>query len=148
MILIGALLLTAGAAKFGWDPDNVTSPLVTALGDLVAVPALLIVAVLLDDLEATTAIAIVLAVVSVSGMVLGWRAGRPSLRRILNESLPILIVALVLDLIAGVAVERQLDDFSAWPALLVMLPGFLSAAGAPGGWRSASPRQWRCECAP
>lgn len=133
VILIGALLLTAGAVRFGWDPDNVTSPLVTALGDLVTVPALLIVAAFVDDGSGVPALATVLAVLSVGGMIIGWRAGRPSLRRILNESIPILVLAIFLDLVAGVAVERQRSDFSEWPALLVMLPGFLSAAGALGG---------------
>lgn len=132
-ILVGALLLTAGAVRFGWDPDNVTSPLVTALGDLVTVPALLIVAVLVDDSGDLTIFAVILAAVSVAVTAVGWRAGRASFRRILNESMPILVVAIILDLIAGVAVERQIEDFAALPALLVLLPGFLSAAGALGG---------------
>jgi len=133
VILIGALLLTAGAVRFGWDPDNVTSPLVTALGDLLTVPALLLVAALVDSGSGVRGLAIALAVLSVVAMVVGWRAGRRSLRRILNESIPILVLAILLDLVAGVAVERQRSDFAAWPALLVMLPGFLAAAGALGG---------------
>jgi mgtE-like transporter len=133
VILVGALLLTAGAVRFGWDPDNVTSPLVTALGDLVTVPALLIVAAFVDDGSGVQVLAIALAAFSVAAMIVGWRAGRPSLRRILNESIPILVLAILLDLLAGVAVERQRSDFATWPALLVMLPGFLSAAGALGG---------------
>ena len=133
IILVGALLLTAGAVRFGWDPDNVTSPLVTAMGDLVTVPALLIVAALFNGGSAQEALAVALTVLAVGSMIVGWRAGRSSIRRILNESVPILVLAILLDLIAGVAVERQVSDFSAWPALLVMLPGFLSAAGALGG---------------
>ena len=30
--------LAAGTARFGWDPDNVMAPLVTAIGDLVTLP--------------------------------------------------------------------------------------------------------------
>ena len=64
------------------------------------------------------------------------------LRQIVLESLPVLIAAVVLSTLAGVAVEKQLAIFAALPALLVLEPAFVSSAGAlrrnplePGGDR-------------
>lgn len=48
-----------------------------------------------------------------------------------------LIVGILLDLVAGVTVERQLEAFGLFPALLVMLPAFLAVAGALGGTLSS-----------
>ena len=44
-----------------------------------------------------------------------------------------LAVAGVLDLVAGVTVEKRLDDLLAAEAVLVLLPAFLGTAGALGG---------------
>jgi len=41
-VLVTALGLTSGSVRFGWDPDNVTAPLVTAVGDVATVPALVL----------------------------------------------------------------------------------------------------------
>jgi mgtE-like transporter len=54
-------------------------------------------------------------------------------REIVRESMPVLVVALVLSTLAGVAVEKQLALFAALPALLVLQPAFVSSAGALGG---------------
>ena len=70
------------------------------------------------------------AVVAAAG---AWRLGRSSLRAILRESFPVLVVALVLDLAAGVIVEQQEVFLVRWPALLVLLPGYLAVGGALGG---------------
>ena len=49
------------------------------------------------------------------------------------ESLPILTLAGILDLIAGITIEKRLEDFLEFPVLLILLPGFLGTAGALGG---------------
>src|SRR5690606_24135113 len=54
-------------------------------------------------------------------------------RRIVAESLPVLVVACTVSALAGVAVEKRFESFATFPALLVVLPAFLSSAGALGG---------------
>jgi mgtE-like transporter len=65
--------------------------------------------------------------------VIGFRAGLPLLRRILTESLPVVLVAGLIDLVAGLTIEKRLTAFSELPALLVLVPPFLASAGAVGG---------------
>lgn len=136
-VLVTALGLTAGSVRFGWDPDNVTAPLVTAVGDVATVPALVLASAMVGrelPVAAVTTISVVAIPVAAFAVL---RAGRPGLRTILRESTPVLIVGIVLDLIAGVTVERQLGSFALFPALLVMLPAFLAVAGALGGTLSS-----------
>ncbi|MEM7095669.1 MAG: magnesium transporter [Actinomycetota bacterium] len=136
-VLVTALALTAGSVRFGWDPDNITAPLVTAVGDVATVPAL-VVASYLIGFDRTVGLIAIVGFASLPAILLAVvRRARASLRSILRESFPVLVIAIVLDLIAGVTVERQLDSFTRFPALLVMLPAFLAVAGALGGTLSS-----------
>ena len=48
VVLLAALGLTSGAVRYGWDLDNVTAPIVSTLGDVLTLPALLLATGLLD----------------------------------------------------------------------------------------------------
>lgn len=136
-VLVTALGLTAGSVRFGWDPDNVTAPLVTAVGDVATVPALVLASTLVGDrwpVLSVTSISLLAIPLAVYAVV---KVGRPGLKTILRESTPILIVGILLDIAAGITVESQLDSFALFPALLVLLPAFLAVAGALGGTLSS-----------
>lgn len=133
VVLGAALVLAAGSVRFGWDPDNVTAPLVTAIGDVATVPALLIAASLAGRQFVTTILGITLAVLACAILALGRWRGRSGLQVILRESMPVLVIAVILDLIAGITVEKRLESFVELPRLLVLLPAYLAAAGALGG---------------
>ncbi len=136
-VLVTALGLTAGSVRFGWDPDNVTAPLVTAVGDVATIPALVLASGIVGHEWPTLTITVVSVVAVPLAVLVVLRSGRPGLKTILRESTPVLIVGILLDLVAGVTVERQLGSFSRFPALLVMFPAFLAVAGALGGTLSS-----------
>lgn len=136
-VVVTALALTAGSVRFGWDPDNVTAPLVTAVGDVATVPALVLAAGLVGQTVTSRFITVISFVLIPIMAVWIVRLGRSGLKTILRESTPVLLVGIMLDLIAGATVERQLESFSRFPALLVLLPAFLAVAGALGGTLSS-----------
>ncbi len=72
-------------------------------------------------------------VLTVVALVVSLRSPLALLVRILRESIPILFLAGLVSTLAGVAIEKRLTTFTALPALLVLLPGHLSTAGALGG---------------
>ena len=133
LILAITLLLASGSVRFGWDLDNVVSPLVTATSDVVSLPALVLAASLARVDGVTPIVAAALVVVAVGGLVWGLATQAGLLRGIVRESVPILVFAGLLDLIAGITIEKRLEDFLEFPVLLVLLPGFLGTAGALGG---------------
>jgi mgtE-like transporter len=55
------------------------------------------------------------------------------LRRIIIESAPILVIAGLIDCLAGVAIQKRPELFSTFPALWVLVPTFLEDSGALGG---------------
>lgn len=132
-VMAATLGLAAGAVRFGWDLDNVTAPLVSTLGDVLTLPALFIATGLLGYHLLTPSLAVVAVVAAAGVLVLGWRARLPDLRRIVRESVPVLVVAGSMSAMAGVALEKSFDSFSRYPALLIMVPAQLSSAGALGG---------------
>ena len=66
-------------------------------------------------------------------LVWGWRAPLPVLRRVVRESVPVLLAAAVLSSLAGLTLQKSFDDLDTFPALLVLAPAFVSSAGALGG---------------
>jgi mgtE-like transporter len=133
VVLVITLALASSSVKFGWDLDNVVAPLVTATGDLITLPALVLAASLAGLGSVTVAITAVSVVLSVIGVIWALRAGLRLLHTVMRESVPILTMAVVIDLIAGISIEKRLSDFVEYPVLLILLPGFLSTAGALGG---------------
>ena len=125
--------LAAGSVRFGWDLDNVMAPLVSTLGDLATVPALVVAALLADRTGLTDALGLGVVAAAFVVLVAAWRTSLDEVRRIVRQSVPVLAVAGVLDLVAGVTVEKRLDDLLAAEAVLVLLPAFLGTAGALGG---------------
>ena len=127
------LLLANGSGRYGWDLDNVVSPLVTAASDLMSLPALILAAHLAGVEGFTPVTAAALVVVSVGGLLWSLIANHRLLSAIVRESIPVLALAGLLDLIAGITIEKRLDDLLEYPVLLVLLPGFLGTAGGLGG---------------
>ena len=133
VVLAITLVLAAGSVRYGWDLDNVLAPLVTATGDVVTLPALVWAASLAGVDGVTTTVALFVSAVAFIGVVWALRADHRILRTVMRESLPILTVAGIIDLVAGITIEKRLADFVEFPVLLILLPGFLGTAGALGG---------------
>jgi mgtE-like transporter len=131
VVLVATLGLTVASVRFDWDLDNVTAPMVTAVSDLITLPALVVSTVLVRAGNATVVVSSIAAAVTLFSLYALWRSGLNQARRIVAESLPVLIGAGILSLFAGVAIERFSDRLS-W-VMLVLLPGYLGTAGALGG---------------
>lgn len=133
IVLPITLAIAAGAVRYDWDLDSVAAPLVTAAGDVVTLPTLFLATYLVGFGLFTPSLAVVLTVVSLAVLVAAVRSGLPVLRRILRESVPVLLVAGTADVVAGLTIEKRLASFRAFPALLVLVPPFLENLGGLGG---------------
>jgi mgtE-like transporter len=133
VVLGAALALTGGAVRYNWDLDNVTAPLVSTLGDVLTLPALFLGTLLLGIPVVSPIVGAVLVVVSLVLLAVGWESSSEGLRRIVRESVPILVLAGCISALAGVTLEKSFGRFEALPALLVLVPAHLSSSGALGG---------------
>ena len=138
IVLAVTVYLSITSFKRGWDLDSVGAPLITAIGDVVTLPCLLLASYVVGFEPFTMilgALAIVAAVVSV---VRGWTTAQQVARRIVRESFPVLCIAIVLDVLAGTAIQPRIEGvFLPFPALLILIPAFLENTGALGSILSA-----------
>ena len=133
VVLAVTLGLAAGAARHGWDLDNVTAPLVSAVGDVVTLPALFLATVLVGRDTTTPILATCAVALAVTATVFGIRSHLEVLARIVQESLPILVATGFVLAFAGVVIENRFEAFEREPALLILIPAALGGAGAIGG---------------
>ncbi len=124
--------------KKQWDIDNLSAPIITAAGDVVALPALFVGAVLLMKLVSvsdaiTDVISVVFMLLAVFVMYIALKSNMRYSKRIVAESIPILLIAGTINSFAGLTINLKLASFVAVPAMLVILPSFLGDNNALGG---------------
>ncbi|HYU59064.1 MAG TPA: magnesium transporter, partial [Actinomycetota bacterium] len=131
------LLITVGLARLsygrGYDLDAVSTPVITALADMVTIPTLFLATFLLRVEWLTTAIAVLAILACLYATLRGALTDLPYARRILVEMVAVVLLTPILDVLAGTVVEARLDRFVAFPGLLVLVPPFVAVAGALGG---------------
>lgn len=146
--VIGGLLssvvlffVTVGLARRsesrGWSMDDVGAPVITATGDLVTLPALLLASFVLELPALSLAIGAVGLLAGLAAAVLGLRQDEPTIRRIVRESLVVLTIAVTIDVLAGVVVQARAEDQFGPAALLILLPPFIANSGSLGGMLSS-----------
>ncbi len=133
VVLVVTLGLAASSARRGWDLDNVSAPLISAVGDVVTLPALFLATYLAGITVVTPAIAVVSITGAAAAMFWAWRSKLEHLWQILLESIPVLGFGGGVLIVAGVVIEHRLEDLADKRAVLILVPACLAAAGALGG---------------
>jgi len=134
LFLVGITVLVARlSVRRGWDMDNIAAPMLTAAGDILTLPALVLATYLIGIPVFSGGLAVALLVAAAAAVAAGLARGAPGLVRILRESLPILALNGTVIILVGVALEERLEQFVAFPAMLILLPAFLQEGGALGG---------------
>ena len=134
LVLLGVTLgLARGSSRRGWSMDDVGAPAITATGDLLTIPALLLATGLVGRDTVTASIAWTVAAVSVGALVYGLLHPRDTIRRLVRESVVVLSGAALVSVLAGAVLEGQNELFLSVPVLLVLFPAFVAIFGALGG---------------
>ncbi len=132
VVLMVTLGLATMSTRRGWDLDNVSAPVISAVGDVVTLPALFLASYLVGITALTPVLAAVSTIGAAAATVWAWRSGLDQLWAILRESMPVLCVGGFVLIVAGVVIEHRLEDFIDKRAVLILVPACLAAAGAIG----------------
>jgi mgtE-like transporter len=136
-VLIGVLVLARTAFNRSWDMDAIGSPLITATGDVVTLPALVVAALALRIPHVAVVLGTVFLVLAVLALVHGVLRAPDAARTVVTQSLGVLLYASTVDILAGTVLEARVEDFISSPALLVLIPPFIANCGSVGGILSA-----------
>ncbi len=131
-----------------WDPDNVTSPMITALGDFFTVPTLMLAAFIVVNSHVSSNLSVFIIALGIALLVVldvflveskdeSKRLKEASYRHIVLQSSFILAFTLFIDSLSGVLIQLNLSVLVAVPVLLVMLPAFLEEGGNVGNIMAA-----------
>ena len=133
LILMITLALSVLSYRRGWDLDSVSTPMVTALGDMTTLPSLFLATFLLrSDLIAVPA-AVISIGVALYAAVRSYTVADRVIRRIVLEMTAVILLTPILDVLAGSLLRARQDQLVAVPVLLALIPPFVSQAGALGG---------------
>ena len=133
-----AVVLAVLSFRHEWDIDSVSAPVVTAMGDIATLPALWAVSFLVTyppthqifSVTVGTFLIVVCLVVTIRGVLTDLDLAR----RIVRESIPVLCLAGLLDILAGSVLDTRFDTvFASVPALLILVPPFLEDTNALNG---------------
>jgi mgtE-like transporter len=133
LILMITLTLSVLSYRRGWDLDSVSTPMVTALGDMTTLPSLFLATYLLrSDLVAVPAAVISIAV-AVYAAIRSYAVADRVIRRIVVDMTAVILLTPILDILAGTLLRARQGQLVAVPVLLALIPPFVSQAGALGG---------------
>ncbi|MCD6299269.1 MAG: magnesium transporter [Thermoplasmata archaeon] len=134
------LALTIATAFFsyrrGWDPDNVTTPIITLAGDIITLPFLFLsfhMVTGMGDGEKDALFYIFIALGIISIFIPFSRLSGKYLRKILVESTPIMLIGGLLSTFSGSILGNSFNGLIGIAGILTMMPAFLEDGGAIGG---------------
>jgi mgtE-like transporter len=133
IILVVTVGMSVLSFRRGWDLDSVSTPMVTALGDMVTLPTLFLASLLLDDPRVNAVASGLCLLASGYAIVRSVTTRVPGVRRIVLEMTGVIVLTPVLDIVAGSLLQSREPDLLAYPAVLLLIPPFVSQAGALGG---------------
>ncbi|MEX0991702.1 MAG: magnesium transporter [Actinomycetota bacterium] len=132
-ILMITIAIAVLSYRRGWDLDSVATPVITAVGDMITLPALFLATFLIRAEGMDIVLGLLCAAAGIAAIVRGATTRAPGIRRVLFELVGVALLAPILDVLAGIVADARLDEFVALPAILLLVPPFVSQAGALGG---------------
>ena len=119
--------------EHGWDPDNITSPIIAAFGDLFTLPAIIASTFILTYLDVNVAVKYSVLAVIVIGVLISfvycYRLSDET-RTILKQSTPILLLCSFLGGSAGGILNNSVETLLTNPSLLTLVPLFSGESGS------------------
>ncbi|RLI84262.1 hypothetical protein DRP07_01705 [Archaeoglobales archaeon] len=145
LMIPATFFLAIGSFRYGWNPDNITAPFITLLGDMITLPILFLSAhlIFVSSFEIRIFIFSILLIITILFGFLSFygsslqknerfRRGKIA-RRIIKESFWVLFICITLDLFAGSVIGTKIERFVVIAGLLTVIPSFLEDGGAIGG---------------
>jgi mgtE-like transporter len=133
VLFVVVVWMARRSQALGFSMDDVGAPIITATGDLVTLPALLLATLVLNVPVLALVLGTLGLILGAVAVALGIRQDEPTIRRVVRESLVVLTIAVPIDVLAGVVVEARAQEQFGSAALLVLLPPFIANCGSLGG---------------
>lgn len=127
------MLISFRSFNHGWDPDNVTTPIIAAVGDLFTLPAIIASVYILTYLNSylliKDIISIIIVILIIIALIYTIKRGEES-KKIIYQSTPVLLLCSFLGVSAGGILNSSVETLLTNPSLLTLLPLFSGVNGS------------------
>lgn len=127
------MLVSFKSFEHGWDPDNITSPIIAAFGDLFTLPAIILSVLILNSMSFSIifkdAVLIVILIAVIVSFIYCYRLSDET-NTILKQSTPVLLLCSFLGGAAGGILNSAVETLLTNPSLLTLLPLFSGESGS------------------
>ena len=116
----------------GWDPDNITTPLIAAFGDFFTLPAIVAAIHIVQFVTIVPIVEKILFALVIISTVVALAAGYTSdkeIRNIVRQSTPVLFVCSILGTLAGGILNGSITTLLKSQTLLTLVPLFSGESG-------------------
>lgn len=117
----------------GWDPDNITTPVIAAFGDLFTLPCIIISIYILNIVSlfiiVKYIVLVFLIILIVSAIYYGLKVSEET-KDIIKQSTPVLLACSFFGSFAGGIFNSSLETLLTNPSLLTLLPLFSGESGS------------------
>ncbi len=131
LLLPATILISIKSYENGWDPDNVTTPLIAASGDLFTIPSILLAVQILLWIRNgfnEVILFIIFIIIGIIGFIIGIKGGS-HLKRIIKHSTPTLFLSSIFGTTAGTILNGNFSVILNNPSILALVPLFSGESG-------------------
>lgn len=127
------MLVSFKSFEHGWDPDNITSPIIAAFGDLFTLPAIIASVFILQAINFNyifkDIVLVVILIAVIFSFIYCYRLSYET-NTILKQSTPVLLLCSFLGGAAGGILNSAVETLLTNPSLLTLLPLFSGECGS------------------
>ncbi len=131
LLLPATILISIKSYENGWDPDNVTTPLIAASGDLFTIPSILLAVQILLWIRngiTETILFVIFIIIGIVGFIYGINKGS-HLKQIIKHSTPTLFLSSIFGTTAGTILNGSFSAILSNPSILALVPLFSGESG-------------------
>ncbi len=125
------MLISLKSFENGWDPDNISTPIIAAFGDLFTLPAIILAVIsvsFLSSMILKNVVFIFVIFIAILGFIYGIKAGG-EMKKIIKQSTPVLLICSFLGVTAGSFLNNSINTLLKNPSLLTLVPLFSGESG-------------------
>lgn len=125
------MLISLKSFENGWDPDNISTPVITTFGDLFTLPAIIlsiIIVTLLSNVFLKNIVFVIMILITILAFYYAIKSGG-KMKKIIKESTVVLLICSFLGVSAGGFLNSSITILLKNPSLLTLIPLFSGESG-------------------
>ena len=116
----------------GWDPDNITTPFIAAVGDFFTLPAIILSVMTVNFIGfhpmVKMILFVIIIIITLASLISGYTADN-EVRHIVRQSTPVLFFCSILGTVAGGILNNSISTLLKNQTLLTLVPLFSGESG-------------------